>query len=34
MPELQMRYAYPAVLLVMAAIAATMALFFKRRGWW
>ncbi|RZN46808.1 magnesium/cobalt transporter CorA [archaeon] len=34
MPELQWRYAYPAVLLVMASIAGVMALFFKKRGWW
>jgi magnesium transporter len=33
MPELGWRYGYPAVLLVMAAIAAGMLYYFKRKKW-
>lgn len=33
MPELKWRYGYPAVLLVMAAIAAGLTWVFWRRGW-
>lgn len=34
MPELQWRYGYFAVLVVMAAIAVWMVWFFRRRRWW
>lgn len=34
MPEYGWRYAYPTVLLAMVAIAAGMAVVFRRRGWW
>ena len=33
MPELHARYAYPAALLVMAAVAASIVWYFKRRRW-
>jgi magnesium transporter len=33
MPELNWRYGYPFALALMAAVAAGMLLFFKRRGW-
>jgi magnesium transporter len=33
MPELRWRWGYPAVMLFMAALAAGMLLYFKRRGW-
>ncbi len=33
MPELDMWWAYPAVILVMLAMAFTMLLYFKRKGW-
>jgi len=33
MPELQWRYGYPAVLIVMLAIAIGMLAYFKRKGW-
>jgi len=33
MPELHIRWAYPVLLLVMAAAATGMLLFFRRRGW-
>jgi magnesium transporter len=33
MPELHIWWAYPALLLVMAAVAMAMLLFFRRRGW-
>ncbi len=33
LPELRLRYGYPLVLLVMAAIAGAMMLFFRRKGW-
>ncbi len=33
MPELYWRYGYPAVLIVMLAIAIGMLAYFKRKGW-
>jgi Mg2+ and Co2+ transporter CorA len=33
MPELGLRYAYPAALALMAFIGTGMYLFFRRRGW-
>jgi magnesium transporter len=33
MPELRQGWAYPAVLLLMAAVALTVLFFFRRRGW-
>jgi magnesium transporter len=33
MPELEWRYGYPAVLLVMAAVAAGMLYYFQRKKW-
>jgi magnesium transporter len=33
MPELGWRYGYPAVMLAMAAIAAGMLYYFKRKKW-
>ena len=33
MPELESRWGYPAVLLVMVSIAASMLIFFKRKKW-
>jgi magnesium transporter len=33
MPELGWRYGYPAVLLVMAAVAAGMLYYFQRKKW-
>lgn len=33
MPELEWRYGYPLVLLVMAAVAIGLVLFFRRKGW-
>jgi magnesium transporter len=33
MPELNWRWGYPAVWLVMAAVAVAMLMFFRRRGW-
>jgi magnesium transporter len=33
MPELHFRYAYPAVLVLMVAVAAGMILYFRSRGW-
>jgi magnesium transporter len=33
MPELTSRWGYPAALVVMALIAATMIRYFRRRGW-
>ena len=33
MPELSIRWAYPALLVVMAAIGGGLLLFFKKRGW-
>jgi magnesium transporter len=33
MPELKMRWAYPAVLILMLAIAVTMLVYFKRKRW-
>lgn len=33
MPELNWYYGYPAVLLVMLAIASAMVLYFRRKGW-
>ncbi|BBW96077.1 Loki-CTERM sorting domain-containing protein [Geobacillus sp. FSL W8-0032] len=34
MPELKWRYGYPLALLLMATVAALIALYFKRKGWW
>ncbi|ARP42568.1 Putative metal ion transporter YfjQ [Geobacillus thermodenitrificans] len=34
MPELKWRYGYPFALLLMAAVAALIVLYFKRNGWW
>ncbi len=34
MPELEIPWAYPALLAVMAAVAVGMTWYFKRRGWW
>ncbi len=34
MPELEVPWAYPALLAAMAAVAAGMSWYFKRRGWW
>jgi magnesium transporter len=34
MPELGMRWAYPALLGMMALVAAGMAWYFRRKGWW
>jgi magnesium transporter len=34
MPELEWPWAYPAVLLVMLAIALSMVTYFKKRKWW
>ena len=34
MPELKWRFGYPAALSLMAAVAAGLLYFFKRRGWW
>ncbi|MEO8453078.1 MAG: Loki-CTERM sorting domain-containing protein, partial [Gemmatimonadota bacterium] len=33
MPELNHRYGYPAVLLLMVVVCLVIALWFKRRGW-
>jgi magnesium transporter len=33
MPELQWRYGYPAVLLLLAAVCTTLYRLFKRSGW-
>jgi len=33
MPELQVRWAYPVLLLLMATVGVTMLLWFRRRGW-
>jgi magnesium transporter len=33
MPELSWRYGYPAVLLLMATVAASLVIFMKRRKW-
>lgn len=33
MPELQVRWAYPVLLLLMATLGVTMLLWFRRRGW-
>jgi magnesium transporter len=33
MPELQMRWAYPAILGLMIAVGGGMLIFFRRRGW-
>jgi magnesium transporter len=33
MPELKMRWAYPAVLILMLVIAVTMLVYFKRKRW-
>lgn len=34
MPELDITWAYPALLAIMASIAGAMIWYFKRRGWW
>jgi len=34
MPELNTRFGYPVLLLVLLAVAGGMVAFFKRRGWW
>jgi magnesium transporter len=34
MPELKRVWGYPATLAVMAAVAASLIYYFKRRGWW
>lgn len=34
MPELQWRFGYPAVLIVMGGMAVGLAVYFRRRGWW
>ncbi len=34
MPELHWRFGYPAVLVVMGAMAVGLAAYFRRRGWW
>jgi magnesium transporter len=34
MPELEVRWAYPALVALMAGAAGAMAWYFKRRGWW
>jgi magnesium transporter len=34
MPELQMRWGYPMVLVLMLLTAGGMVAFFRRRGWW
>jgi magnesium transporter len=34
MPELSMRYGYPVVMFVMAALAIGFGVWFRRRGWW
>lgn len=34
MPELHMRYGYPVVMFVMAALAVGFGVWFRRRGWW
>ncbi|KPK56990.1 MAG: magnesium transporter, partial [Gammaproteobacteria bacterium SG8_31] len=33
MPELNTRYGYPALLLLLVGVASGMLVFFKRRGW-
>ncbi|HJW85294.1 MAG TPA: CorA family divalent cation transporter, partial [Candidatus Brocadiaceae bacterium] len=33
MPELQWRWGYPAVLLVMAIVGVSMAIYFRRKKW-
>lgn len=34
MPELNTRFGYPVLLLLLAGVAGGMVVFFKRRGWW
>ncbi len=34
LPELSWRFGYPGVVAMMAAIAAAMLVYFRRRGWW
>lgn len=34
MPELDSRWGYPGIMLLMVSLVAVMAYFFKRKGWW
>jgi magnesium transporter len=34
MPELKWRWGYPAILLVMLAVAVSMLTYFKKKRWW